>query len=141
MDEARILAIDHLGIATGAVSEALRLWRDALGLEHAGTEEVPEQGIRSHHLRVGESEIELLEPTRPDGPVARFLEKRGPGIHHLALRVSGIEAMARRLEAAGCQPLGEISVGARGKRILFFHPSTTGGVLLELCEPRQSQGS
>jgi methylmalonyl-CoA epimerase len=128
--------LDHVGVAVADVAAALRLYRDLLGLELVGTDEVPEQGIRSHHLKLGEAELELLEPTDPEGPVGKFLAKRGPGIHHVAFRVADLDATAKRLAAAGCTPLGEPSRGAQGKRILFFHPATTGGVLLELCEAR-----
>ncbi|MBD3334947.1 MAG: methylmalonyl-CoA epimerase, partial [Candidatus Eisenbacteria bacterium] len=125
--------LDHLGIAVADIDAALRLYRDVLGLELVGTEEVPDQKVRAYHLRLGESEIELLAPTDPEGPVGKFLAKRGPGIHHIALRVDDVAAAAETLAAAGYRLIGRPSTGAGGKTILFLHPSATGGVLLELC--------
>jgi methylmalonyl-CoA/ethylmalonyl-CoA epimerase len=132
-----VLQLDHLGIAVSDIEAALKLYRDVLGLAYVATEEIPDQGIRSHHLKLGEAEIELLEPTNPEGPVGKFLAKRGPGIHHIALRVKNLEAASRGAVEAGCKSIGSPSVGAGGKRILFFHPGSTGGVLLELCEVGQ----
>jgi methylmalonyl-CoA epimerase len=130
-----ILKIDHIGIATADAEAALRVYRDALGLALTATEAVENQKLVSHHLRVGESSLELLVPSEPGSVMAKFLETRGAGIHHIALAVVGIEAEIERLKAAGLQPLGERpTVGAGGKKVIFFHPKTTGGVLLELCE-------
>lgn len=134
MAQRKVLQMDHLGVAVGDIGEALRLYRDVLGLELVATDEVADQGIRSHHLKLGEAEIELLEPMSPDSPVGKFLAKRGPGIHHIALRVDDLDAMAERMAQAGYETLGSPSLGAEGKRILFFHPRATGGVLVELCE-------
>ncbi len=127
------LGIDHIGIAVTHVEEALTLWRGTLGLELAQIEEVPSQKLVSYHLRAGESHIELLSPTDPASVIHRFLEKNGPGIHHIALRVEDLDGMRARLLQSGYQPIGEPSMGASGKRIQFFHPKTTGGVLLEIC--------
>lgn len=130
-----IKKIDHLGIAVSDAQAALAVWRDALGLEHFDTETVASQKIVSYHLKIGESNIELLAPTDPESPIAKFLEKKGAGIQHIALAVTDLDAEAERLKARGLQPIGELPTeGAGGKRILFFHPKTTGGVLLELCE-------
>jgi methylmalonyl-CoA/ethylmalonyl-CoA epimerase len=130
-----ILRIDHVGIATADAEAALKIYRDALGLELTATERVESQKLVSYHLRVGESNLELLVPNEPGSVMAKFLESRGAGIHHIALEVQGIEAEVERLRAAGLQPLGEKPIaGAGGKRVIFFHPKTTGGVLLELCE-------
>ncbi len=130
-----ILRIDHIGIATADAAAALRIYRDALGLALTATEPVQSQKLVSYHLRIGESNLELLEPSEPGSVMAKFLESRGAGIHHIALAVTGIEEEVARLRAAGLQPLSEApSAGAGGKRVIFFHPKTTGGVLLELCE-------
>lgn len=134
MTERHVLQLDHLGIAVSDIEAALKLYRDVLGLELVATEEIHEQRVRSHHLRLGEAEIELLEPTDPEGPVGKFLAKRGPGIHHVALRVEDLDAASAKAMDAGYTSIGSPSTGAGGKRILFFHPGSTGGVLLELCE-------
>jgi methylmalonyl-CoA/ethylmalonyl-CoA epimerase len=130
-----IQKIDHIGIAVADAPAALSVWRDALGLEHTDTETVASQKILSYHLRIGESSFELLSPTDPESVIAKFLEKKGAGIHHIALAVGDLDGEIVRLKARGLQPLGERPTeGAGGKRVIFFHPRTTGGVLLELCE-------
>jgi methylmalonyl-CoA/ethylmalonyl-CoA epimerase len=130
-----IKKIDHLAIAVLDPARALATFSDALGLRLELVEDIPSQGLRSYHLRVGESHLELLFPTDPSSTVAKFLEKKGPGIHHLALEVDDLEAERDRLEEAGFEPLSnEPFVGAGGKKVLFFHPRTTGGVLLEICQ-------
>jgi methylmalonyl-CoA/ethylmalonyl-CoA epimerase len=130
-----IKKIDHLGIAVLDPARALATFSEALGLRLEQVEEVPSQKLRSYHLRVGESHLELLVPTDPDSPVGKFLDKRGPGFHHLALEVDDIEAERDRLVAAGLEPLSaEPFAGAGGKKVLFFHPRTIGGVLLEICQ-------
>ncbi len=129
------MKIEHIGIATHSINDALEFWRDALGLKVVGTEEVAEQGVRVAMLPVGESRIELLEPTGPASPVAKFLEKRGAGIHHVAVRVDDIRAALARLKEKGARLIDESPrVGAGGCLIAFVHPSTAGGVLLELIE-------
>ncbi|MDM7914922.1 MAG: methylmalonyl-CoA epimerase [Candidatus Eisenbacteria bacterium] len=127
--------VDHIGIAVSDLEAALRVYRDVLGLALEQIEEVGSQKVLSYHLRVGESHLELLAPSDPDSVIARFLEKKGAGIHHLALAVDDLDEARARLIAAGCEPIGEPSTGANGKRIQFFHPRTTGGVLLEICTP------
>jgi len=130
-----IRKIDHIGIAVADAQAALAIWRDALGLEHHDTETVASQKILSYHLRIGESNFELLAPTDPESVIAKFLEKKGAGIHHIALAVRDLDGEIECLRARGLQPLGERPTeGAGGKRVIFFHPKTTGGVLLELCE-------
>ncbi len=130
-----IQKIDHIGLAVADHEAGLAIFRDALGLELTETEPVESQKLVSYHLRVGESNLELLVPSEPDSVIAKFLEKRGQGIHHIALAVDDIEAELARLKEAGLQPLGEKpTMGAGGKRVIFFHPKTTGGVLLELCQ-------
>jgi methylmalonyl-CoA/ethylmalonyl-CoA epimerase len=129
------MKIDHIGIATRGIEESLGFWRDALGLEVAHTETVEEQGVRVAMLPAGEPRVELLEPTGPDSPVARFLEKRGPGIHHVAVRVADIRAALARLKAEGARLIDEEPrVGAGGCLVAFVHPAASGGVLLELVQ-------
>jgi methylmalonyl-CoA/ethylmalonyl-CoA epimerase len=129
------MKIEHIGIATRALDEALGFWRDALGLEVVHTETVEEQKVRVAMLPVGEPRIELLEPTASDSPVAKFLEKRGAGIHHIAVRVDDIRAALARLKERGARLIDETPrVGADNCLVAFVHPSSAGGVLLELVE-------
>jgi methylmalonyl-CoA/ethylmalonyl-CoA epimerase len=129
------LRVEHIGIATPRLEDALRFWRGALGLEVVHTETVEEQGVRVAMLPAGEACIELLEPTGESSPVAKFLEKRGPGIHHVAVRVADIRAALARLKAGGARLIDEEPrVGAGGCLVAFVHPSSSGGVLLELVE-------
>ncbi|MDT5270697.1 MAG: methylmalonyl-CoA/ethylmalonyl-CoA epimerase [Acidobacteriota bacterium] len=129
------MKIDHIGIATRGIEESLGFWRDALGLEVKHTETVEEQGVRVAMLPAGEPRVELLEPTGPDSPVAKFLEKRGPGIHHIAVRVADIRVALARLKAEGARLIDEEPrVGAGGCLVAFVHPSASGGVLLELVQ-------
>jgi len=129
------MKIDHIGIATRGIEESLGFWRDALGLEVKHMETVEEQGVRVAMLPVGEPRVELLEPTGPDTPVAKFLEKRGPGIHHVAVRVADIRAALARLKSQGARLIDEEPrVGAGGCLVAFVHPAASGGVLLELVQ-------
>ena len=129
------MKIEHIGIATRSLDESLAFWRDALGLEVKHTEVVEEQGVRVAMLPVGEPRIELLEPTGDSSPVAKFLEKRGPGIHHIAVRVPDIRAALEGLRARGARLIdAEPRTGAGGCLVAFVHPASTGGVLLELVE-------
>jgi len=129
------MKIEHIGIATHNIDDALKFWRDALGLRVVETEEVAEQGVRVAMLPVGEPRIELLEPTSESSPVARFLEKRGAGIHHIAVRVDDIRATLQGLKEKGARLIDETPrVGAGGCLVAFVHPATAGGVLLELVE-------
>lgn len=133
------MKIEHIGIATHKIDDALKFWRDALGLRVVETEEVAEQGVRVAMLPVGEPRIELLEPTSESSPVARFLEKRGPGIHHIAVRVDDIRATLLRLKEGGARLIDESPrVGAGGCLVAFVHPTTAGGVLLELVEHKSN---
>jgi methylmalonyl-CoA/ethylmalonyl-CoA epimerase len=133
------MKIEHIGIATRALDEALLFWRDALGLEVVHTEVVEEQKVRVAMLPVGEPRIELLEPTADDSPVAKFLEKRGAGIHHVAVRVDDIRAALARLKESGARLIDEAPrVGANNCLVAFVHPSSAGGVLLELVEHTDS---
>jgi methylmalonyl-CoA epimerase len=130
--------IDHIGIAVSNLQESLPFWEKSLGIELHGIEEVAEQNVRTAFLPVGGTEIELLEPTSADSSVARFIEKRGEGLHHIAIRVDDIEAALAELKAKGIQLIDETPRnGAGGARIAFVHPKATHGVLLELCERKQ----
>ena len=132
------MKLDHVGIAVTSLEEGTKFY-EALGLVLEGTEEVPEQGVRVAFLPVGDTRIELLEPTGPGSPIAKHLEKRGPGLHHLAVRVDDIRAAMDRLAAAGYRLLSdEPQPGAHGCRICFVHPKSTAGVLLELSQPPAS---
>ncbi len=127
--------IDHIGIAVKSLDDALPFYRDNLGMSFAGIEEVVEQKVRVAMLVIGESKIELLEPTSADSPVARFLEKNGPGIHHLAYEVEDIEAAIARLMSEGARMIDEKPrSGVHGTRIAFVHPKSSLGVLTELCQ-------
>ena len=129
------MKIDHIGIATGQLNEATAIWRDSLGLELDSTEEVAEQGVRVAMLAIGETHIELLEPMTQNSPVGKFLEKRGPGLHHIAIRVDDIQAALARLRANGARLIDKTPrVGAGGCLVAFIHPSSTNGVLLELVQ-------
>ena len=131
----KILKIDHLGIAVNSIDEGKTIWTDALGLAFEGSETVEEQKVTTAFFPVGESEVELLESTAPDGPVAKYLEKRGEGIHHVAFRVENIEAALEELKEKGIRLIDENPrKGAGGARIAFLHPKATNGVLVELCE-------
>ncbi|CAN5795867.1 methylmalonyl-CoA epimerase [soil metagenome] len=129
------MKIDHIGIATRHLQEATALWRDALGLEIESTEEVGEQGVRIAMLPLGETRIELLEPLNPQSPVGKFLDRRGPGIHHIAIRVDDIRACLGQLKEKGARLIDETPrIGASGCLVAFIHPSSTNGVLLELVQ-------
>jgi methylmalonyl-CoA/ethylmalonyl-CoA epimerase len=127
--------INHIGIAVKSLEESLPFYRDQLSLPFAGIEEVAEQKVRVAMLQIGESKIELLEPTSEDSPVARFIEKNGPGIHHLAYEVEDIEAAIDLMTAGGARMIDERPRnGAHGTRIAFVHPKSSNGVLTELCQ-------
>lgn len=126
--------IDHLGIAVGSIDEALRFYQDGLGMGAAMRETVESEKVHVAMLQAGESRLELLEPTDATSTIAKFLEKRGPGIHHVAMRVADLDLSVERLRAGGARILNEARIGAGGHRYVFVHPASTGGVLLELIE-------
>jgi len=127
--------VDHIGIAVKSLAEAVKVYQDAIGLEVSGYDEVDDQGVRVAMLTIGESRIELLEPTREDSPIEKFMMKRGEGIHHIAVRVDDIEEALERLKASGVRLIDSTPRrGAHNTRIAFIHPSSTHGVLLELVE-------
>lgn len=129
------MKINHLGIATKGIDEALKFWGDALGLENVHTEIVEEQKVRVAMLPIGESRVELLEPTSDDSPISKFVEKRGGGIHHIAVEVDDIEASIAKLKSQGMRLIDESPrVGAEGCLVAFVHPSASNGVLLELVQ-------
>jgi len=129
------MKLDHIGIATRQIDQAMGLWRDTLGLSLAHTEEIAEQGVRVGMLTIGDTQVELLEPLSAESPVGRFLAKRGPGIHHIAIRVDDIRAELTKLKTNGARLIDEEPrIGAGGCLVAFVHPASTGGVLLELVE-------
>jgi methylmalonyl-CoA epimerase len=126
--------LDHLGIAVRSIAEARGFW-EALGLAITHDEEVPQEGVRVAMIPLGELRIELLEPTRPDSPVAKFLDRRGPGLHHLCLASGDLDGDDAALRAAGIELLrAEPTAGAEGARVQFVHPKSAGGVLVELSQ-------
>lgn len=128
--------ISHIGIAVASIEEAAPFYRDVLGMEFEGTEVVAEQKVKVAFFAVGESRIELLEPTSDDSPVAKFLARNGPGVHHVAYQVDDLEQRLAALKAAGVRLIDETPrSGAHNTRIAFMHPKASGGVLTELCEP------
>ena len=131
------MKINHLGIATKGIDEALKFWGDALGLENVHTETVADQKVRVAILPLGESRIELLEPTSDDSPISKFLEKRGGGIHHIAVEVDDIEASLAKLRSQGVPLIDETPrIGAENCLVAFVHPAAANGVLLELVQTR-----
>ena len=125
--------LDHIGIAVRDLEDALAFYRDALGLDIAGVEEVPSQHVRAQFVPVGEATLELLEATAPESPIARSIERRGPGIHHLTLRVDDLAAVLAQLKTRGVRLIDEVPrQGAGGSRVAFIHPSAAQGVLVEL---------
>ena len=131
----KLLKIDHLGIAVKDMDDAGKFWGDVLGLKFEGKETVEAQKVTTGFFPVGESEVELLESTSPDGPVAKYIEKRGEGIQHVAFRVENIEEALAELKEKGAKLIDETPrIGAGGAKIAFLHPKATKGVLVELCE-------
>ncbi len=131
----KILKIDHLGIAVNSIEDGKNFWQQTLGLPFEGAETVVEQKVKTAFFPVGESEVELLESTSPDGAVAKFIEKKGQGFQHIAFRVENIEAALDELKGKGIQLIDQQPrIGAGGAKIAFLHPKATGGVLVELCE-------
>lgn len=131
----KILKIDHLGIAVNSIDDGKSFWSGVLGLDFEGAETVGEQKVTTAFFPVGESEVELLESTAPDGPVAKYIEKRGQGIQHVAFRVANIDEALAELKAKGVALIDQTPrIGAGGAKIAFLHPKATNGVLVELCQ-------
>ena len=131
----KILSIDHIGVAAKSINDVAPFWNEALGLTAKGKETVEEQKVTTLFVPVGESQIEVLESTAPDGAVAKFIDARGEGIQHIALRVDNIEEALNHLREKGVRLIDETPrKGAGGTRIAFIHPKSTHGILLELVE-------
>jgi len=129
------MKVDHIGIATKSLEDGLAIWRDALGLAVDHTEVIDEQGVKVAMLAVGETHVELLEPLGAETSVGKFIAKRGPGIHHIAVEVQDIRASLAELKDKGVRLIDETPrIGAGGCLVAFVHPSTTNGVLLELVQ-------
>lgn len=130
-----VLKIDHLGIAVKSIEETAKFYAESLGLTVAHTEEVPDQKVKVAMIPVGESKLELLEPTCPESPIASTIEKRGEGVAHVAFTVDNIEEALAQAKAAGCRLIDETPrIGAGGIKVAFIHPKSSYGVLIELCE-------
>lgn len=125
--------LEHLGIAVADLAEAERIFTDVLGVAPYKREEVADEGVITSFFQTGDSKVELLESTAPDGPIARHIAKRGPGLHHVAFLVDDLEGEIARLEGEGYRVISGPKGGADGKRIAFLHPSDTAKVLVELC--------
>lgn len=125
--------LDHVGIAVDDIDEALAFYRDALGLDVSATEDVPSQQVRAHFVSAGGATLELLEATSETSPIARFTGRRGPGLHHITLRVDDLQAALDQLKARGARLIDETPrPGAEGAQVAFIHPSSAHGVLVEL---------
>lgn len=132
---AKITKINHIAILVNDLESPLNFWRDALGLELTQVEEVPGEQARIAFLPTGDSEIELVQPTTDDSGLARYLEKRGPGMHHICLEVDDIDGMLAQLKEKGIQLINEeAKVGSDGRRYAFIHPKSASGVMVELYE-------
>ncbi len=127
--------IEHIGIAVNSIDEALKYWEGVLGLKHYAIEEVFDQKVRTAFLKIGETKIELLEPTSPESTIAKFLENKGEGVHHIAYRVDDVAAALAEVEQKGVRLIDKAPRGgAEGLSIAFLHPKSTGGVLTEFCQ-------
>lgn len=132
-----ITRIDHLGIAVRSLEETIPYYEEVLGLRCDGREEVESQKVRTAFFSVGGTHIELLEPTSPDSPIAVFLEKRGPGIHHIAFATDDISSQLGQAKERGTRLIHEVPFeGAGEKLVAFLHPASTFGVLTEFCQPK-----
>ena len=135
-----IKKIEHLGIAVKNLDQSNELFAKLLGAVHYKVEEVASEGVRTSFFMMGETKIELLEATKPESPIAKFIEKKGEGIHHMAFDVEDIDGEIERLKDEGFQVINpEPKDGADNKRIVFLHPRTTNGVLVELCEDKNKK--
>jgi methylmalonyl-CoA epimerase len=133
--------LDHVGIAVRGLDKALAFYRDALGLDVSAPHDVPSERVRAVFVPVGEPALELLEATSPESAIARFVDRRGPGLHHITLRVEDLDAALAELRQRGVKLIDEVPrAGAHGSRVAFIHPSAAGGVLVELKEPAQVPG-
>lgn len=127
--------IEHIGIAVKNLEESIKFYEEVLGLKCYAIEEVKDQRVKTAFFMVGQTKVELLESTDPEGPIGKFVEKKGEGVHHIAYAVQGIESALENLEQKGVQLIDKAPrKGAEGLHIAFLHPKSTGGVLTELCE-------
>lgn len=127
------MKIDHVAIAVNNVDEAVKEYQQALGINEVEFETVESEGVRVAILHLKNSRIELMEPTREDSPIKKFLTSRGEGLHHIAFETDGIEGEVTRMKECGVRFLGEIRPGSRGTKVTFIHPKSLHGVLAELC--------
>ena len=131
----KIIKVDHIGVAVSSIEASLKFFANTLGLKLEGKETVAEQKVTTAFLPVGDTEVELLQSTAPDGPIAGFIEKKGEGVQHVAFLVDNIEEALKELEAKGIRLIDKVPrMGAGGKKIAFVHPKDTYGVLVELCQ-------
>ena len=131
--------IEHIGIAVADLKSAIEMYEKVFGLKCYSIEEVPEQKVKTAFFMVGQTKIELLESTDPEGPIGKFIAKKGEGIHHIAFAVKNIEAQLRHAEENGVQLIDKVSrKGAEGLDIAFLHPKSTSGVLIEICEDKNN---
>ena len=130
--------IEHIGIAVKNIEESIKFYENVLGLKCYGIEEIKDQKVKTAFFKLGETKIELLETTEPDGPIGKFIEKKGEGIHHIALEVDNIEQSLREAELKGIRLIdNKPRPGAENFDIAFLHPKSTGGILIELCEKKK----
>ena len=127
------MRIDHVAIAVNNVEEAVKEYKQAFGISEVEFETVEAEGVRVAILHLKDSRIELMEPTRDDSPIKKFLTTKGEGLHHVALEIDGIESEVERMKGCGIRFLGEIRPGSRGTKVTFIHPKSLHGVLAELC--------
>lgn len=131
----KIIKVDHIGVAVNSIESSLKFFANTLGLKLEGQETVAEQKVTTAFMPVGDTEVELLQSTAPDGPIAGFIEKKGEGVQHVAFLVDNIEEALKELEAKGIRLIDKVPrMGAGGKKIAFVHPKDTYGVLVELCQ-------
>lgn len=127
------MKIDHIAIAVNNVEESAKIYKEALGVDHVEFETVESEGVKVAILKLANGRIELMEPTKDTSPIKKFLEKKGQGLHHMALQTDDIESEVKRMEGCGIQFLGKIRPGSEGTKVTFVHPKSLEGVLTELC--------
>ena len=131
----KIIGIEHIGIAVKNIKEASPFWEHVLQIGHSTTEDVDDQGVITDIYDTGQGKVELLQTKYPDSPIAKFIDRRGPGLHHICLQVEDIDGAIQELKSEGIQLIGNgTSIGAEGYRVVFIHPGSAGGVLVELAE-------
>ena len=134
----KISHLEHIGIAVKNLDESIKFYENTLGLKCYGIEEINDQKVKTAFFKLGDTKIELLETTEPDGPIGKFIEKKGEGIHHIALAVDNVENSIMEAESKGIQLIdNKPRPGAEGFEIAFLHPKSTGGILIEFCRKKQ----